>query len=93
MWKQATSFKVAIRRSSNLVGHLVQQAEHGFHLAYLGGVALGGGYRYAAIGMLVCIALTWLLRAAENDIAGVSASQDRADSGTGEQHSSEPSLG
>lgn len=38
--------------------HLAHQGEHVLHVAYLGGVAVGGGYQYAAIGMLVCIAVS-----------------------------------
>lgn len=47
------------------LGHLAHKGEHGFHIAYLGGVAFGGGYRYAAIGVLVCIALSWLTHVPE----------------------------
>lgn len=76
--KRATSLFAAIRRSSHHITHVVQHAEHGFHLAYLGGVSLGGGYRYAALGMLICIALTWLLRAAAKQAGGAPASQAEA---------------
>lgn len=43
----------------------LQRTEHGLHFAYLSGVALGGGYRYAAMGIIVCSALGWVLRATE----------------------------
>lgn len=40
------------------LSHLAHHGEHALHVAYLGGVAVGGGYQYAAIGMLVCMAVS-----------------------------------
>lgn len=40
------------------LSHLAHTGEHVLHVVYLGGVAVGGGYQYAAIGMLVCIAVS-----------------------------------
>lgn len=44
------------------LAHLANHAEHPLHAAYLGGVAFGGGYRYAAIGLLVCMAVAWVAK-------------------------------
>lgn len=52
--------RTAISRRFHRLGHMAHHAEHGLHIAYLGGVAFGGGYRYAAIGMLTCMAVSWL---------------------------------
>lgn len=47
------------------VAHVSEKAEHWLHVAYLGGVAIGFGYRYAAIGMLVTMALSAVLHSEE----------------------------
>lgn len=52
--------RAAFRRRFHKVGHLAHAGEHGLHIAYIGGVAAGGGYRYAAIGMLLCMFVAWL---------------------------------
>lgn len=49
----------AATRRFHRVGHLAHAAESGLHVAYLGGVALGGGYQFVAGGMLVCIFVSW----------------------------------
>lgn len=51
--RQATS------RRFHRFGHMAHAAESTLHVAYLGGVAFGGGYQYVAAGMLVCIAVSW----------------------------------
>jgi hypothetical protein len=40
---------------------LAHRGEHVLHVCYLLGVAIGGGYRYAAVGMLICIGLAAVL--------------------------------
>lgn len=54
------AIRTALRRRFHKAGHLAHSGEHGLHIAYLGGVALGGGYRFAAIGMLLCMFVAWL---------------------------------
>lgn len=55
-----SALRRALRQRFHKLGHAAHHAEHGLHVAYLGGVAFGGGYRYAAIGMLVAIVVAWL---------------------------------
>jgi hypothetical protein len=54
------SLRAKLRARYHRLGHYAHHGEHGLHVAYLGGVAFGGGYRYAALGMLLCIAVSWL---------------------------------
>lgn len=49
-----------LRSHFHRLGHWAHYAEKAFHTGYLGGVAFGGGYRYAAIGLLLCMAVAWL---------------------------------
>jgi hypothetical protein len=42
------------------VAHIAHHAEQPLHAVYLGGVVFGGGYKYAAAGMLVCMLMTYL---------------------------------
>lgn len=53
----------ACRKKGHRVATIAHHGEHAFHVAYLGGVAAGGGYRYAAMGLLACMAIAWLLHA------------------------------
>jgi hypothetical protein len=72
MGKITALIEQVIRALRNLVdrllghkGHRVAEfahrAENPLHVAYLSGVAFGGGYRYAAMFMLLCMFIAWLL--------------------------------
>lgn len=50
-----------LRHKLHKLGAAAHRLEHGLHVAYLGGVAYGGGYRYVAMGMLLCIVVGWVL--------------------------------
>lgn len=52
-----------MHRVHRFVYHAAHKGESVLHVCYLLGVAAGSGYRYVAIGLVVCICLVAALRA------------------------------
>lgn len=51
-----------LHRLHRFIYRVAHKGENVLHVCYLFGVSVGGGYKYAAMGMLICICLVAVLK-------------------------------